>query len=214
MSALLYSQKVEIFNDLGEYDGSKVKFKEWWTKAQAWLKVNEHAIPASLQDAIGAILSWLKGLKAGPFAQVPLMQAAQGTYMWTRLVNDIERLFQMTNKKHWARKELCEFKQGKLPTDDFIVKWEALYLQVEVDDLHAVKLLKWNTAPGIIARILQEGRQMEDPIDYLKEIQRVVSARESLNFIMGRTQYRNNYKSSGNKDPNASQKLSIQTATF
>ena len=44
---------------------------------------------------------------------------------------------------------------------------------------------------------------MDDPIDYLKEIWRVGSARESLNFIMGQTKYRNNYKSLGHKDSNA-----------
>ena len=71
-----YSKKVEIFTDPGEYDGSKAKFEEWWAKAQAWLKVNEHAIPEGSQDAVGAILSRLKGLKAGPFAQVHLTQAA------------------------------------------------------------------------------------------------------------------------------------------
>ena len=27
-----YSKKVEIFNDLGEYDGSKAKSEEWWAK--------------------------------------------------------------------------------------------------------------------------------------------------------------------------------------
>ena len=123
--------------------------------------------------------------------------------MWTWLVSDIEGLFQTTNKKDWTRKELWELKQGKLPTDDFIVKWEILYLQVEVDDSHAVKLLEWNTTPGMIARIFQEGKQMEDLIDYLKKIKRVGSARESLNFILDRTQYRNNYKSLGNKHPNA-----------
>ena len=119
------------------------------------------------------------------------------------MVSDVEGLFRTTNKKDWARKELRELKQGKLATDDFIVKWEALYLQVEIDDSHAVELLEKNTTPGTIAQIFQEGKQMEDPIDYLKEIQRVSSARESLNFIMGWTQYRNNYKSSGHKDPNA-----------
>ena len=55
----------------------------------------------------------------------------------------------------------------------------------------------------MIARIFQEGKQMEDPIDYLKEIQRVSLARESLDFMMGQTQYRSNYKSSGHKDSNA-----------
>ena len=107
------------------------------------------------------------------------MQVAQGTYTWRCLVNDIEGLFCTTNKD-WAWKELCELKQGKLPTDDFIVKWEALYLQVEVDDLHMVELLECNTMPGMIARILQEGKWMEDLKDYIKEIQRVSLAKESL----------------------------------
>ena len=47
MSTLLYSKKVEIFNDPGEYDRLKVKFEEWWAKMQAWLTVNRHTIPAS-----------------------------------------------------------------------------------------------------------------------------------------------------------------------
>ena len=82
MSTSSYSKKVEIFNDPGEYDGSKAKFEEWWAKMQAWLTVNQHAIPAGSQDAVSAVLSQLKGPKAGPFAQVRLMQAAQGTYTW------------------------------------------------------------------------------------------------------------------------------------
>ena len=89
------------------------------------------------------------------------------------------------------------------------MKWKALYLQAEVDELHLVKLLERNTMPGTIARILQEGKWMDDPIDYLKEIWRVSSARECLNFIMGRTQYRSNYKSLGHKDPNA---MDVSTA--
>ena len=119
------------------------------------------------------------------------------------MVNDVEGLFCTINKKDWARKELHKLKQGKLPTDNFIVKWEALYLQAEIDDSHTVELLQRNTTPGTIARIFQEGKWMDDPINYLNEIQRVSLARESLDFIMGRTQFRNNYKSLGNKDPNA-----------
>ena len=165
--------------------------------------VNQHAIPARSQDAVGTVLSRLKGLKASPFVQVCLTQVAQGTYTWNQLVSNVEGLFYTTNKKDWARKELHKLKQGKLATDDFIIKWEALYLQVEIDDSDVVKLLEKNTVPGTIARIFQESKQMDDPINYLKEIWRVGSARESLNFIMGQIQYRNNYKSLGNKDPNA-----------
>ena len=104
--------------------------------------VNQHAIPAGSQDVVSTVLSCLKGPKAGPFAQVHLKQAAQGTYTWNRLVSDVEGSFHTTNKKDWARKELHELKQGKLATDNFIVKWEALYLQVEIDDSHVVELLE------------------------------------------------------------------------
>ena len=82
------------------------------------------------------------------------------------------------------------------------MKWKALYLQVEVDDLHVVKLLEQNTMPSTISRIFQEGKWMDDPIDYLKEIQRVSLARESLDFIIDKIQHRSNYKSSGYKDSN------------
>ena len=80
---------------------------------------------------------------------------------------------------------------------------------MKVDNLHAVELLERNTAPGTITRIFQEGKQMEDLTDYLKEIRRVSSARERLDFIMGWTQYRNNHKSLGHKDLNA---IDVSTA--
>ena len=135
-----YSKKVEIFTDSGEYDGSRMKFEEWWVKAQAWLKVNKHAILAGSQDAVGVILSWFKGLKTGHFTQVCFTQATQGIYEWDHLVCDVEELFQK----------------------------KALYLQAEVNDSHAVELLERNTMPGMIARIFQEGKWMENLIDYLK----------------------------------------------
>ena len=103
------------------------------------------------------------------------------------MVSDIEGLFHIINKKDWARKERYELKQGKIPTDDFIIKWEALYLQADIDDSHMVELLERNTTPGTITRIFQEEKWQDDPLQYFKEIRRVGSARESLDFIMGRT---------------------------
>ena len=93
-----------------------------------------------MQDAVGVILSWFKGLKTGHFTQICFTQAAQGTYEWDQLICDVEELFQK----------------------------KALYLQAEVNDSHAVELLERNTTPGMIARIIQEGKWMEDLIDYLK----------------------------------------------
>ena len=153
-----YSKKVEIFNNPGEYNGLKAKFKEWWDKIQVWLMVNQHMIPAGSQYTIDAVLFHLKGPKVGPFAQVHLMQVAQENYSWDQMVSNIEELFYTTNKKDWTRKELCELKQEKILTDDFIVKWEALYLQADINNSYMVELLERNTMPGTITRIFQEGK--------------------------------------------------------
>ena len=44
-----------------------------------------------------------------------------------------------------------------MSTNTYIVKWKALYLQADIDNLHACELLEKNTAPGTIARLFQEG---------------------------------------------------------
>ncbi|RTR35484.1 hypothetical protein EKG38_24685 [Shewanella canadensis] len=85
-----YSKKIEVFNDPGEYDGSKAKFEEWWAKMRAWLKLNEHAIAPESHEAVLAVLSRLKGAKAGPFAQTCITKGT--AYTWAELVSDIKGL--------------------------------------------------------------------------------------------------------------------------
>jgi len=46
------------------------------------------------------------------------------------------------------------FKQGKQNTVDFIIKFEALAMKAETDELHAVFLLKKNIRQDIIKTIL------------------------------------------------------------
>jgi len=46
------------------------------------------------------------------------------------------------------------FKQGKQNTADFIIKFEALAMKADTDELHAIFLLKKNTRQDIIKTIL------------------------------------------------------------
>ena len=76
-----WSFKIEIFTDPGTYDGSKAKFKDWWTKIKAWLDCNPKQcayIDVNRDEIINskncayAILSSLLGPKESHFAEVEL----------------------------------------------------------------------------------------------------------------------------------------------
>ena len=75
-SSSSYSKsKVEVFTDSNEYDSSFVKFYEWWAKMKGWLNINHYVIEEGSYNAVIAVLSQLKGPKAGPFAQVQLQKS-------------------------------------------------------------------------------------------------------------------------------------------
>src|SRR6266576_539439 len=94
------SRKVEVFTDPGDYEGNKAKFEEWWSKIKGWLYVNRRSITPESPDAVMAVLSRLKGPKAGQFAQTRLKRGDE--YMWNQLEYEIENLFRATNMKDWA----------------------------------------------------------------------------------------------------------------
>src|SRR6266576_2556066 len=119
------SCKVEVFADPGDYEGNKAKFEEWWSKMKGWLHINRRSIAPRSNDAVMAVLSRLKGPKAGNFAQV--RRARGEEYTWQRLENEIEHLFRATNMKDWATDQLNKLTQGNTPTDDFLVRWESLW---------------------------------------------------------------------------------------
>ena len=99
------SSKVEIFTDPGTYDGSKVKFEDWWTKIKAWLDCNPKQfayVDANREEIIHgkncayAILSCLQGPKGSHFAEVELKKLADGDmclHNWETLIKEVEGLF-------------------------------------------------------------------------------------------------------------------------
>jgi len=91
------SRKVKVFADPREYNRFKAKFEEWWSKMKDWLMVNSAAITPGSYEAVVTVLSYLKGLKAGVFAQIRLQQG--WTYNWNMLVDEMKGLFRSTNQK-------------------------------------------------------------------------------------------------------------------
>lgn len=91
--------------DPGMYNGSKSKFKDWWTKMQPWLDYNPKQF--SYVDGNGneiingkncayAILSYLKGAKGSHFVEVELQKlTARDIHLhnWKTLVKEIKGLF-------------------------------------------------------------------------------------------------------------------------
>lgn len=49
-------QHIEVFADLGEYNGSKAKFEEWWIKMKAWLSMNSGTIALNSYKTVVTVL--------------------------------------------------------------------------------------------------------------------------------------------------------------
>ena len=115
----------KLLADPGLFDGSMVKFEEWWAKVKAWQAENHLVMPANMDKPVRAVLSQLEGLKAGSFTRTRMEMLNVGTpYTWGQLCQEMEELFRPANQKDWARKKLREFKQGHLPIDEWIIKFQ------------------------------------------------------------------------------------------
>ena len=53
-----------------------------------------------------------------------------------------------------AKWKIKSFKQGKKNTVDFMIEFNILAMKVDIDELHAIFLLKKNVQPDIIKTIL------------------------------------------------------------
>jgi hypothetical protein len=181
-----YTPKVEIFADPGDYDGSRAKFDEWWTKIQAWLRLNATAIPPNSYTAVQAVLSRLKGPTAGKFAETRLARGP--TYLWNHLEDELPKFFRHANQKDWALMELNKFHQGDLKTGPFITKFESLYNMAGIDGAHACAILEKSMRPSILAQIAREKKRQTDIGPYVEIVSEIGSTQESIGLILGRSE--------------------------
>jgi len=120
-----------------------MKFEDWWRGIRLFLKSNR---VIETDDRITAILAHLRGGVAGIYAQWKLdkLNKELGTQDWDDFVKELKTTFSDKTKTADAGWKIETFKQGKKNIADFIIEFEALAMNVDTDELHAIFLLKKN----------------------------------------------------------------------
>ena len=198
----------KLLADPGPFDGSMSKFKEWWAKIKAWQAENHLAMPANTDKPVRAVLSRLEGPKAGSFARTRLEILNTGTaYTWTQLCHELEELFRPANQKDWARKKLRELKQGRMPINEWIIKFQTYSQSAQLNSGQLIDILKQNIDPSIIRKIIEEDTRPTDLAVYLTKIRNIGQRRQLTRFlgIAG---------SSSHKDPNAMDISALDAAEY
>jgi len=129
--------------DPGWFDRDQTKFEDWWRGIRLFLKSNR---VIETDDRITAILARLRGGVAGIYAQKKLNELDEelGTQDWEDFVKEIKTTFSDKSKAADAEWKIETFKQGKKNTADFMIEFEALAMKADMDELHAIFLLKKN----------------------------------------------------------------------
>ena len=139
--------------DPGWFDGNQTKFEDWWRGIRLFLKSNR---VMETNDRITAILAHLRGGIAGIYAQRKLdeLDEETGTQHWEDFIWEIKTTFSDKTKAADAEWEIEIFKQEKKNTADFMIKFDVLAMKADIDELHAIFLLKKNIWQDIIKMIL------------------------------------------------------------
>jgi len=139
--------------DPGWFDGDRSKFEDWWRGIRLFLKSNR---VIETDDRITAILARLRGGVVGIYVQQKLDELDEelGTQDWDNFIKELKTMFSDKTKAADAEWKIETFKQGKRNTADFIIEFEALAMKADMDELHAIFLLKKNVQHDIIKTIL------------------------------------------------------------
>jgi len=139
--------------DPGWFDGDRSKFEDWWRGIRLFLKSNR---VNGTDDRITAILAHLRGGVVEIYAQKKLdeLDEDNDTQDWDDFVKELKTMFSDKSKAADTKWKIETFKQGKRNTADFIIEFEALAIKTDMDELHAIFLLKKNVQHDIIKTIL------------------------------------------------------------
>ena len=140
--------------DPGWFDGDWSKFEDWWRGIRLFLKSNR---VNGIDDRIIAILACLRKSVVGIYAQKKLNELDEDndTQDWDEFVKELKTTFSDKSKAADAEWRIETFKQRKRNTADFIIEFEALAMKADMDELHAIFLLKKNVRHDIIKTILE-----------------------------------------------------------
>ena len=157
--------------DLGWFDGDRMKFEDWQREICLFLKSNKVIVT---DDKITTILVCLRGNIAGIYAQKKLdqMEDEEDTQDWEKFVKEIKITFSDKSKIADTEWKIKTFKQDKKHITNFMIKFEALAIKTETDDLYTIFLLKKNVQIDIIKIIL--GYLLMAALETLKEWKTVI----------------------------------------
>ena len=129
--------------DPGWFDSDRTKFEDWWRGIRLFLKSNR---VMETNDRITAILARLRGDVVGIYVQQKLdeLDGELGTQNWNDFMKELKTMFSDKMKAADAEWRIETFKQGKKNTVYFIIKFKALAMKADTDELYAIFLLKKN----------------------------------------------------------------------
>jgi len=130
-----------------------MKFEDWWRGMRLFLKSNR---VMETNNRITMILAHLRGGVAGIYVQRKLDKLDEELEIqdWNNFVKEIKTTFSDKIKAADAKWKIETFKQEKKNMADFIIKFKALAIKADIDELHAIFLLKKNARHNIIKMIL------------------------------------------------------------
>ena len=110
-----------------------------------------------INNRITIILACIREDVAGIYAQKKLDQIEdkEDTQDWKEFVREIKTMFSDKSKAADTKWKIEMFKQEKKHIADFIIKFEALAIKAETDNMYAIFLLKKNIWTDIIKKILE-----------------------------------------------------------
>ena len=128
------------------FDSDQMKFEDWWRGIRLFLKSNR----------IMVILAHLRGGIAGIYTQRKLDELDEETRIqdWEDFVWEIKTMFSDKTKAADTEWKIETFKQGKKNTADFMIEFDVLAMKADINELHAIFLLKKNVQQDIIKTIL------------------------------------------------------------
>ena len=91
-------------------------------------------------------------------------------YTWAQLCREMEELFRPANQKDWARKKPREFKQGCLPIDEWIIKFQTYSQSAQLNSGQLIDIIEQNIDPSIIRKIIEDDTRPTDLTDYLNKV--------------------------------------------
>ena len=125
------------------FNEDKTKLEEQWREIQLFFK-NNRVIETN--DRITVILACLRKDIVGIYAQKKLDELDEelGTQDWDDFVKEIKMIFSDKMKVTDAEWRIESFKQRKKNMVDFMIEFEVLAMKADMNELHAIFLLKKN----------------------------------------------------------------------